>query len=604
MEKDNKKNNTFLLLKEVWKHLSFKRKKQFIILATVMILSAFSEVVGLGILLPFVAILTKPEMLLEHNVSKYAMRFFEISDVSELLLPLTILLVGAALFSGALRLLQLWLNGKLAHLAGADISGEIYRRTLYQPYSVHMSRNGSKVISGLTMQVNGTVVSFYYFLTLVSSTVLFAVMTIALVAINYKVAFIVGGVCAFFYILLSKFTRKKLRRNSNLISEKQKLVIKTLQEGLGGIRDILLDGTQSVYCKIYEDADKELRDTQGRNLFINGSPRFIMETMGIILIAILSFVLHRQEGGLVGALPLLATLAVGAQRLLPAMQLMFAMWSAIEANHAALKDTVEFLNQPVTNEVTKQNVVPLELKTKINFNNVKFKYNENHSWIIDGFNLEIPKGSRVGFVGETGSGKSTILDILMCLLQPQEGSISVDEQEIKGDLIRRWQKAIAHVPQNIFLSDATLAENIAFGVPASEIDHELIKKVSRQARVSDFAELKPEGYNVFVGERGVRLSGGQRQRIGIARALYKQASVLVFDEATSALDSMTEKNVMNSIENLNRDLTILIIAHRLSTIQNCDFIVLVESGRVAATGTYKELSESNSTFREMVNFSS
>jgi ATP-binding cassette subfamily B protein len=205
----------------------------------------------------------------------------------------------------------------------------------------------------------------------------------------------------------------------------------------------------------------------------------------------------------------------------------------------------------------------------------------------------------VGFVGSTGSGKSTTLDLLMGLLPPTEGALLVDGQPLTGRYLRAWQRTIAHVPQNIYLADTTLAENIAFGVPKVDIDAERVKQAARQAQVADFIESRPEGYEAFVGERGIRLSGGQRQRIGIARALYKQASILVFDEATSALDNATEQSVMDAIDGLDRDLTILLIAHRLTTVRHCDMIVELENGKVVAEGTYERLLESSPSFRAM-----
>jgi ATP-binding cassette subfamily B protein len=219
--------------------------------------------------------------------------------------------------------------------------------------------------------------------------------------------------------------------------------------------------------------------------------------------------------------------------------------------------------------------------------------------VLDDLNLTIPKGSRVGFVGSTGSGKSTTLDLLMGLLTPTEGELLVDGHSIKGNRLRAWQRSIAHVPQNIYLSDATLAENIAFGVPFEAIDHVRLKHAARQAQIAEFIESSPQGYQAYVGERGIRLSGGQRQRIGIARALYKQASVLVFDEATSALDNATEQSVMDAIEGLGRHLTIVLIAHRLTTIRSCDIVVLLEHGRVVSQGTYDQLLECSSSFRKM-----
>jgi ATP-binding cassette subfamily B protein len=269
-----------------------------------------------------------------------------------------------------------------------------------------------------------------------------------------------------------------------------------------------------------------------------------------------------------------------------------------------LFDVINLLNQPLPDDALSPAPPPLQFKDAIRFDSVRFRYLDNGPWVINDINLTIPKGSRVGFVGATGGGKSTTIDLLMGLLKPTEGRIVVDGQTISGERLRAWQRAIAHVPQSIFLADTTLAENIALGVPKNDIDMEKVKHATRQAQIADFIENQAEGYDAFVGERGIRLSGGQRQRIGIARALYKDASVLVFDEATSSLDNQTEQAVMNSIEGLHRDLTILIIAHRLTTVQRCDLIVELANGRVVAQGPYEELMERSLSFRKMASISS
>jgi ATP-binding cassette subfamily B protein len=239
------------------------------------------------------------------------------------------------------------------------------------------------------------------------------------------------------------------------------------------------------------------------------------------------------------------------------------------------------------------------MQYSIRFESVCFRYSKEGPQVLQNLNLTIPKGARVGFVGSTGSGKSTTIDLLMGLLRPDSGRLLVDEQPVIGNRVQAWQRSIAHVPQSIFLADATLAENIAFGLPYKDIDMERVKRAARQAHIADFIENSPNGYAAFVGERGIRLSGGQRQRIGIARALYKQASVLVFDEATSALDNATEQSVMDAIEGLHREFTILLIAHRLSTVKRCDIIVELVRGQVAAQGTYEELVRSSKSFRDM-----
>ena len=319
----------------------------------------------------------------------------------------------------------------------------------------------------------------------------------------------------------------------------------------------------------------------------------------MVLIAILAYALSQQDGGVSTALPVLGALAIGAQRLLPALQQIYSAWAAIAGNHASLADIIVLLNQPLPGYLLKSAPAQLPFKNSICFDSVRFRYSNESPWVLDGINLTIPKGARVGFVGSTGSGKSTTLDILMGLLKPTEGQILVDDKPIKGNRLRAFQQNIAHVPQNIYLADTTLAENIAFGVPLDIIDLNRVRNAARQAQIADFIESNPSGYQAYVGEQGIRLSGGQLQRIGIARALYKQANVLIFDEATSALDNNTEKSVMDAIKGLNNDLTILLIAHRLTTVRNCDTIIELEKGRIISQGTYEHLFKHSSSFRKM-----
>lgn len=586
------------LLFRLWFCLEPNWRYKFLMLFFLMALSALAELISLGAVLPFLGILVTPEKFYAQPYVTIIAQPLNIQSPDQLLAPFTCVFIFAALTAGAIRILFLWTSTRFAHGMGAILSIEVYKRTLYQPYSVHVARNSSEVIGGIQGKVGGVVAVLQSSLLLISSIILLLTITLALLAIDPVVSSVAIIGFGAVYGLITWLSRRRLNRMSLIIAREQTQSIKLLQEGLGGIRDVLLDGTQGLYCDIYRKSDQPLRYAQGQISFIGQSPRFAMEALGISLIALIAYVFSRQVGGIAAGLPVLGALAIGAQRLLPAMQQMYVSWVGIVGNHASLRDAIDLLEQPLAMEVSLPRPNALNFERKISFEEVCFRYSKDGAWVLNECNLTIVKGARVGFVGSTGSGKSTTLDLLMGLLSPNSGRILVDEEPITGNRLIAWQRTIAHVPQNIFLADSSIAENIAFGVPENAINMERIKQAARRAQISEFIESQNGGYNAVVGERGIRLSGGQRQRIGIARALYKHATVLVFDEATSALDNSTEQSVMDAIEGLGRDMTILLIAHRLTTVRRCDTIIEIANGRVAAQGTYEELLKLSSSFSE------
>ena len=579
--------------------MSVRRRRQFALLMCLIVVGAFAEVVSLGSVLPFLGILVAPEKVFKHALVADFARSWGIATPERLLLPLTIVFAATALIAGAVRLLLLWVSNRLAFATGADFSFDIYRRTLYQPYWVHVARNSSELIGGIVSKVNETVAVLNQTLVLISSIAVLFAITLALFAIDPLVASLAIAGFGASYGLISFMYRRRLQLDSDRIANGHTQVIKALHEGLGGIRDVLLDGSQPLHCEIYRRADQPLRRAQGDITFVSTSPRFIMEALGMVMIAALAYSLSRRAGGVATALPVLGTLALGAQRLLPTLQQGYNAWAIITGCQGSLLKTIELLDQPVQPELLQPAPAPLRFQDAIRFKGVRFRYSNEGPWVLDDLNLRIRKGTRVGLVGSTGSGKSTTLDVLMGLLMPTEGELLVDGELVSGNRVMAWQRTIAHVPQSIYLTDSSIAENIALGEPRESIDLDRVKRAARQAQIAEFIESRPEGYAVSVGERGIRLSGGQRQRIGIARALYKQAGVLVFDEATSALDNATEQTVMDAIHLLDPDLTIVLIAHRLTTVRRCDIIVELEHGRVVAQGTYEQLLECSPSFRNM-----
>jgi ATP-binding cassette subfamily B protein len=354
--------------------------------------------------------------------------------------------------------------------------------------------------------------------------------------------------------------------------------LKNLQEGLGGVRDILIDGTQEVYSQIYAKEDGILRRAEANLKIVSGISRPLVESLGIALIALFAYTFAIGPNGFSSAVPIFGVIAFSAQRSLPLMQQLYSSWAIIQATVVTLIDVIKVLERGSPNECHTLNIKELQFLSTIEFESVSFGYKDSPKEVLKSINLSIKKGDRVGIIGPTGGGKTTLIDVLMGLIPPTKGHLLVDGIAVTDSNLRSWQNKIAHVPQAIFLTDKSIAENIAFGVSNDMIDYGRVKKVAKLAQLSATIEQWPNTYATMVGERGVRLSGGQRQRIGIARALYKQSEIIVLDEATSALDGATEFEVMSAVESLGKDLTIVIVAHRLSTLKNCDYILSLKNG--------------------------
>ena len=578
------------LLKRLWRHISTRRRWQFGLLLVLMLLASVAEILSIGAVLPFLGVLTAPTSIFELPAIQPIIQVLKLTAPTQLLLPLTIAFGVAALLAGIIRLILLWASTRLSFATGADLSIGIYRRTLYQPYAVHCARNSSEVINGISGKANGVIYSIIVpVLTLISSSLMLMAILITLLVVEPVIALTAFGGFGLIYSLIIRLTRKQLLADSQRMASESSLVIKSLQEGLGGIRDVLIDGSQSTYIQIYSNADLPLRRAQGNSLFISISPRYAMEALGMTLIAVLAYSLAQQTDGIAKAIPILGGLALGAQRLLPVLQQAYGSWTQINSGQASLQDTLELLDQPLPDYADQPAAQLLPFKHHINLKELSFRYSPQTPYVLKQLNLTISKGSCVGFIGTTGSGKSTLLDIVMGLLQPTDGTLTIDDQLVTLDTNRAWQSHVAHVPQAIFLADSTIEENIAFGVPKDQIDTLRVRQAAKQAQIADSIENWPKQYQTFVGERGIRLSGGQRQRIGIARALYKQADVIIFDEATSALDNETELAVMQAIEGLSKDLTLLIIAHRLTTLKNCTHIVELSGGVIKRAGSYQDI---------------
>ena len=577
-------SSTSQLLLGIAGHLSTRRKRQLLALSCISLCAAGAELISLGSVLPFLGILINPDSIWNESWVQSISKPLGLVSSDQLLLPAALAFSLAALMAASVRLLNLWLGGCLAAAIGSDLSCEAYRKTLYQPYDAHIQASSSGVINSVTALVNNCMSAIssclYAFSALATASAIF----LGLLVVEPVVSVCLVAGFGLIYLLLGVISRKKFEENSSSIALLGKKRLQSIQEGLGAIRDILLDNVQIVYLNHYRRSDRPQRFLQVFNEFLGSFPKIATESLAMLAIASVATFLVVQKGSGPLALPTLAVFALGSQRLLPCLQQAYSGWANCQSYSADMAGVLDLLNLEVKILPPSSESIDFQY---IEFSRVRYSYS-SASIVIRGVSLRIDRGQRVGLIGTTGSGKSTFLDLLMGLLTPESGSVLVNGMSLHDpeceSLLSDWRSSIAHVPQSIYLADSSIAENIAFGVPREQIDLARVRSAAQQAQISAFIESSQEGYESFVGERGIRLSGGQRQRLGIARALYKHAQVLILDEATSALDNDTEQAVMDAINQLDRNLTVVMIAHRLSTVAKCDRVIRLDHGRVVADG--------------------
>lgn len=572
----------------VWREiLPRRRKRQGLLVLALMLLGGFAELSTLGAVVPLLALFASSGASHSTNrIAQLMLRFgINLSDYS--LTTLALIFCSVAVVTGIVRIVLAWAGQKYVFAIRHDIGVALYDRMLHQPYMFHVGVNSSRIISSLE-GVPRLASAMLMPMLQGSLAIVIGIFVVAgLVMLSPFAATVAILGFGLIYGGLSLTAGRGLRMNAEVLAKRSRERLQTLQEGLGGIGDVLLDNTQAVYVRKFSRIDRELRDAQGANALVAVTPRFVAEAVGVILMVTLAVVLNRQVGGAAASLPILGALALGAQRLLPLMQQTYFGWASVLGHRSLFFETVSLLQRPVPNRTSTEALPPFQ--SNISLQNIGFEYSSDRHFSLTNVSLDIAKGARVGFVGKTGSGKTTLVNIIMGLLDPTSGEMRIDGHLLKPSNKASWQQQVAHVPQFIFLSDGSIAENVAFGVPAHEIDHEKLRRACGLADIAEFIESLPRGYSTPVGERGVRLSGGQIQRIGLARALYKDATVLILDEATSALDDATEANIIDAVQRLGRSYTVLMIAHRTTTLRECDVVHKLDSGVIVESRSPEQL---------------
>ncbi len=583
-----------------------ERRNLFFVFGAVLVMGGL-QVLSVASIMPFLSVAANPSSIQNNDYLRWAYDTFGFTDTSSFLIALGLVALAVLVLSNGFIVFTRWLMERYAWGRNHSISRRLLRSYLYRPYEYFLTRNSAELGKNILEEVKEVTDSMMKPILLGIAKGIVALFIVGfLVYFDPIVAIIVAVVLGVAYGGVYLVIRRRLDRRGEARVESNTKRYQFVGEAFGGIKEVKVRGKEDAFLDLYDDPSRRYALNQALFRVMKRAPRYIIEAVafgGIILIAI--YLIAVREG-IQQVIPVLGLYAFAGYRLMPALQVAFHGLASARFNVAALNK----LHQDLTRQIDEashapgaadeESKAPLMLHEKLELRNVSFTYPEAKQPAIEGLSLTIPAQTMTGFVGKTGSGKTTSVDLILGLLRPQKGTITVDEEPLQDENLRRWQQNIGYVPQHIYLSDDTVARNIAFGVSPDEIDMESVREAARRAHIYDFVEGElPETWQTVVGERGVKLSGGQRQRIGIARALYHNPSVLVFDEATSALDQFTEKSVMEAIYELEGEHTILLIAHRLSTVQRADNVFMLEDGRKVEEGTYDELMNEHAKFRSM-----
>tara|TARA_Y100001970_G_scaffold291506_1_gene428923 strand:+ start:236 stop:2050 length:1815 start_codon:yes stop_codon:yes gene_type:complete len=589
------------LLKKVISILDNKEKRFFYYLSFAFFFVAVIETFGVVLIIPFIEIASNPEIINNNYQLSLINDFFQFSNTNSFILFLGISYFFYLIFSQTFKAVVMYLQLRYTFSLESSISKRLLESYLRQNYSWFLDKHSGDMGKGILSEVAETIhYSLNPLLGMISQLFLTILLIILIVLVNPLVALIT----LLFLLVLNLLIFNKVKNWIKLIGINKVLHnqrrYKTVVEAFGAIKEIKLSGIEKIYSNKFSSAANDFSTANSNVQIVSILPKYLLEALSFGFLIL--FILYNLSLGnnLTEVLPILSMFAFAALRLIPAFQQIFSSLNKINFSTKGLDDILYRLNENKNLEISKKTNNSLQIKNKIEINNLNFVYPNSNRMALNKINLSIQSGKKIGIVGSTGSGKTTLVDILLGLLKPTNGIISVDGNEIGKLGLREWQNSIGYVPQNIFLSDKTIAENIAFGLSLEELDIERVKKVCIIASLDNFINEELEkNYFTEVGERGIRLSGGQRQRIGIARALYNNPSLLVLDEATSALDNLTEKLIIESIANHSKNITTIIIAHRLNTIKNCDCIYYLENGKIKSYGTYGELILKSEEFKKL-----
>ncbi|MCC3145649.1 ABC transporter ATP-binding protein/permease [Halanaerobium sp. Z-7514] len=595
-------------LKKLWDLFNKKERLQIFGLLLAVLAMAFAQVIGVASVMPFMDLVMNPEMVESNNLLNTLYNYFAFESINSFTIFIGIAMFLVIVLSNAISTFAIWLKMKFVWKNNHHLSMRLLKQYLAKPYAYFLVNNSSDLGKNVLQEIQ--TLTTQYLIQLLN-LIIYGLVAIAIIVMLFFSNFTItiaailllgGGYGAIYY-----FTRKKMKKAGEKRLEANKFRYKTANEAFNSIKQIKVRSKEDVFLNRFAVHSLNNADYRAWYSIISQLPRYILEAVafGGIVLLVLFLIVSGEEASQV--VPIVSLFAFAGYRLMPALQRIFKAASSLNFNTAILDrihedifETGKFASSAWPDKTPEA----LDFKDKIELKNLSFSYPNDKESVLKNVNLEISKDQEIGLAGATGAGKSTLVNVILGLLRPEEGKMLVDGVELTDDNIRNWQQNIGYVPQDIYLCDDTILSNIAFGVPEDQIDLKAVKKATKIANIDHFIENELEkGYQTIVGERGVRVSGGQRQRLGLARALYHDPEVLVLDEATSSLDNKTQKSVMEAINNIAKVKTMIIIAHRLSTVKDCDLIYMLEQGEIIDFGAYEELANSNVKFRKLANLS-
>ena len=585
---------TRVTFRKIFSILSEKDKKRAIALTVLIFLMSVVDVLGVASIMPFIAVLSNQDLVYKNEILFTIFQYFNFVNAHDFLLALGAVFFIFLLATFLLKTITTFFQNKFSMMLEFSISRRFFRKFLYQEYSWflenHSSNLSKTILSEISIIIKDAVTAS---IIMIAQIFLISMIFILLVVVDPTLASVVSMVLGGSYVLIYLFTSSKLKKIGTQRVQSNKERFYFINEAFGAIKQIKTKNLEEVYIKKFSEPSKIYSNSLAMVATISQLPKFAIEVIAFGGLLLAAIILMANTNNFSDIIPIIALYALSGYKLMPAVQNLYASISSVKFSMPAIDS---LLNHNRTLKIFK----PVKFKESINFdsklelNNISYNYNTSSNTIIKNLSLKVFSNQTIAFIGRTGSGKTTLVDIILGLLKPNTGTFKVDNQLISNSNITSWQKLIGYVSQDTFLADGSIASNIAFGEPEELIDTEQLVNVAKIANIHDFISKElPNGYNTSVGERGAKLSGGQKQRIGIARALYFNPKLLVLDEATSALDNATEKSVMEAIYNLNKNLTIIIIAHRLSTVERCDNIFLLEQGQIIDQGKFDDLLSRN-----------